>query len=92
MNHFRNLFITANFFLMYKIPSRFLTVGVVNAYCSTLKHVYIGCETNEWRAHCYLEVPEFLLSCTGVSYSVEGWSIVSVHTENVSTTNFSNSR
>ena len=31
-------------------------------------------------------------SCTGVSYSVEGWSIVSVHTENVSTTKFSNSR
>jgi len=31
-------------------------------------------------------------SCTGVSYSVQGWSIVSVHTENVSTTKFSNSR
>ncbi len=31
-------------------------------------------------------------SCTGVSYSVQGWSIVSVHTKNVSTTKFSNSR
>jgi hypothetical protein len=31
-------------------------------------------------------------SCNGASYSVQGWSIVSVHTENVSTTKFSNSR
>jgi hypothetical protein len=30
-------------------------------------------------------------SCTGVSYSVQGWSIVSVHTENVSTKKFSKS-
>ena len=39
----------------------------------------------------YLEVPEFLLNRV-MEHRTQGWSIVSVHTENVSTTKFSNSR
>jgi hypothetical protein len=31
---------------MYKIPSRFLTVGVVSDYCSTLHHVFLAFRTN----------------------------------------------